>query len=144
MCKENTLLWFTFLKVHNKHVSLVLYPKYAFLPKNWRPQAYKVSCSTIIWENYKITTKIRKQLCSRCFSENENNYLLQYAVKSTIERETIFGVNEIILSRMKFLYSGSYLLVQCIIEIIQKESVTILISYFRLDAGQGCPEWVLL
>ena len=53
-------------------------------------------------------------------------------------------MNEIILSRMKFLYGGSYLLVQCIIEIIQKESVTILISYFRLDAGQGCPEWVLL
>ena len=45
---------------------------------------------------------------------------------------------------MKFLYGGSYLLVQCIIEIIQKESVTILISYFRLDAGQGCPEWLLL
>lgn len=81
---------------------------------------------------------MRNQLCSRCFSENDNNYLLQYAVQSTIERETIFG------SRMKFLYGGSYLLVQCVIEIIQKESVTILISYFRLDAGQGCPEWVLL
>ena len=87
---------------------------------------------------------MRNQLCSRCFSENDNNYLLQYAVQSTIERETIFGMNEIILSRMKFLYGGSYLLVQCIIEIIQKESVTILISYFRLDAGKGCPEWVLL
>ena len=61
-----------------------------------------------------------------------------------MERETIFGVNETILSRMKFLYGRSYLLVQCIIEIIQKESVTILISYFRLDAGQGCPEWLLL
>ena len=78
---------------------------------------------------------MRNQLCSHCFSENDNNYLLQYAVKSTIERETIFVVNEIILSRMKFLYSGSYLLVQCIIEIIQKESVTLLISYFRLDAA---------
>ena len=85
-------------------------------------------------------TKIRNQLCSHCFSENDNNYLLQYAVKSTIERETIFGVNEIIPSRMKFLYGGSYLLVQCIIEIIQKESVTILISYFHLDAGQSCLE----
>ena len=46
---------------------------------------------------------MRNQLCSRCFSENDNNYLLQYAVQSTIERETIFGMNEIILSRMKFL-----------------------------------------
>ena len=35
--------------------------------------------------------------------------------KSTIERETIFGMDEIILSRMKFLYGGSSLLVQCII-----------------------------
>ena len=90
-------------------------------------------------------TKIRDQLCSHCFSENDNNYLLQYAVKSTIERETIFGMNEVILSRMKFLYGGSYfLLVQWITEIIQKESVTILISYFHLDAGQGCREWLLL
>ena len=51
--------------------------------------------------------------------------------KSTIERETIFGMDEIILSRMKFLYGSIYLLVQCIIKKkIQKESVTILISYF--------------
>ena len=50
--------------------------------------------------------------------------------KSTIERETIFGMDKIFLSRMKFLYGGSYLLVQCIIKKIQKESVPILISYF--------------
>ena len=39
-------------------------------------------------------------------------------------------MDEIILNGMKFLYGGSYLLVQCIIKKIQKESVTILISYF--------------
>ena len=26
-------------------------------------------------------TKIKNQLCSHCFSENDNNYLLQYVVK---------------------------------------------------------------
>lgn len=40
--------------------------------------------------------------------------------KSTIERETIFGMDEIILSGMKFLYGGSYLLVQCIIKKYKK------------------------